>query len=210
MMKLDEIWKDIVGYEGLYKVSNLGNVRSVDRFFYNKGNIGCNKFSFRKGKVLKPSFVSRNRNYKGVVLHKDGEAKSFTVHRLVAEAFIPNPKNLPQVNHKDENTLNNCVGNLEWCDCIYNINYGTGMERRKRSKTNNAYNQKSVICLDTGIKYANSYDAQRKTGVYARSIRNNCSGRYKSAGGFKWMWCENNKVSQKALEKFNDLLDGEE
>jgi len=94
-----EEWKDIPGYEGLYEVSNLGRVR-------------------RNGKILKPS---KNRyGYFQLVLSKDGTKRTFTIHRLVAYAFINNPDNLPCINHKDEDKTNNAVNNLEWCDSRYN------------------------------------------------------------------------------------------
>ena len=123
---MEEIWKDVVGYEGYYQVSNKGNVRSVDRFVSSK--LG----SYRKinGKTIKP----RNKenidgNYLTVNLKRNGIGKTKFVHRLVAVVFIPNPNNFQQVNHKDENKLNNEVPNLEWCDAKYNSNYG---ERNKK------------------------------------------------------------------------------
>lgn len=101
---MEEIWKDIEGYEGLYQISNLGRVWSVRKEIYRK-----------------PCIVS---NYYGVSLTKDGHYDTFSIHRLVAEAFIPNPLNLPQVNHIDEDKLNNRADNLEWCTAKYNCNYG--------------------------------------------------------------------------------------
>ena len=106
----EEIWKDIDGYEGLYKVSNLGRVKSLNYL--------------RKG-IEKERIPNKNNSgYLIVGLHKDGKIKNFLIHRLVAEAFIENVNDLPQVNHKDENKLNNCVENLEWCSAKYNSNYG--------------------------------------------------------------------------------------
>ena len=101
---MEEIWADIEGYEGLYQISNLGRVWSIRKEIY------------RKVGLIGP--------YLSVSLTKDGHYDTFTIHRLVAKAFIPNPLDLPQVNHKDENPLNNCVDNLEWCDAKYNCNYG--------------------------------------------------------------------------------------
>ncbi len=111
-----EIWKDIKGYEGLYQVSNLGNVKSLK---INKN------LSYRKS--------GRDRAYLTVSFRKDNASKSYYIHRLVAQTFIPNPENKPQVNHKDENTMNNCVDNLEWCTTRYNINYGTRSLKSKSS-----------------------------------------------------------------------------
>lgn len=114
---MTEIWKDIVGYEGLYQVSNLGNVKRL------KGYKGRGKGYIVEEHFIQPSINSRG--YQNVVLCKNGKTKTFSMHRLVAIAFLDNSNNLPQVNHKDENKLNNCVDNLEWCNSKYNNNYGT-------------------------------------------------------------------------------------
>lgn len=116
-----EIWKDIEGYEGLYQVSNLGNVKSLDRKYNGSNQFGSKFIGIKKGKTLKKQL---KRNYYCVALIKKTKAKYFLIHRLVAQAFIPNPNNYPQVNHIDENKHNNCVDNLEWCTSSYNINYG--------------------------------------------------------------------------------------
>ena len=114
-----EIWKDIEGYEGEYQISNYGNVKSL------------NYLRTGKERILKPG---KNRGgYYYVQLYKN-KAKNHYIHRLVAQAFIKNPRNLPQVNHKDENKSNNRVDNLEWCMPIYNANYGT---RNKRTSDAN-------------------------------------------------------------------------
>ena len=125
MLLPKRIWKDIPGYEGLYQVSNTGQVRSL------------NYRQTGKTKILK-QHTDKN-GYKKVGLSKNGKVKTYAVHRLVAKAFISNPNNLPYVNHKDENPSNNAVWNLEWCDCSYNTSYGTSRERawetrRQRSK----------------------------------------------------------------------------
>ena len=122
----EEIWKDVVNYEGFYQISNLGNVRTVEHITTN-GHL-------RKGKDRKP-FISW-KGYKIVGLCKYGKIKAFPVHRLVALAFIPNPNDYPMINHKDENPLNNNVENLEWCDAKYNNTYGNRLEKaaQKRRK----------------------------------------------------------------------------
>lgn len=117
---MKEIWKDINGYEGIYQISNLGNVKSLDR--YVNSAIKNNSKVKRKGQLLKPKL---NQGYYEVSLIVGNNRKWFKVHRLVAEAFIPNPNNYPQINHKDEIKTNNRVDNLEWCDAKYNCNYGT-------------------------------------------------------------------------------------
>ena len=118
-----EEWKPIKGYEGLYEVSNLGRVKSLNR------KILCSNGLIKeiKEKILTPK--DNGKGYLNVHLSKNGNHKHLYIHRLVAEAFIPNPNNLPQVNHKDENKSNNCVDNLEWCTAKYNMNYGTHNER---------------------------------------------------------------------------------
>ena len=108
-----EIWKDVVGYEGYYQVSNFGNIRSVDRVIYSdKLHIGTKRKL--DGKMLKP-YVNAH-GYLALTLTKNGKEKSLRVHRLVAEAFIKNPNNYDQINHIDGNKTNNKVENLEWCN----------------------------------------------------------------------------------------------
>ena len=115
-----EEWKNIIGYEGLYEVSNKGNVRNV-----------------RRNTLLK---LSKNKyGYIQVYLYKNGIRKGFKVHRLVAQAFILNPDNLPQVNHRDENPGNNNVDNLEWCTHKYNVNYGHRTENAINTRVKNGY-----------------------------------------------------------------------
>lgn len=123
------IWKEINGYEGLYKVSDEGKVMSMDRLIYNNGNHTYNKV---KGKELK---ILRSGNYYYVHLYKDKMCKNYYIHRLVAMAFIPNPNNYDYINHKDENPSNNNIDNLEWCTASYNCNYGNHNQKMRASKT---------------------------------------------------------------------------
>lgn len=169
-----EIWKDIKGYEGLYQVSNLGRVKSL----------GNNKR--RKEKILKQ--VEDGGGYLFVLLCKNGKGKMFKVHRLVAQAFTPNPNNYPQVNHKDENKQNNCVWNLEWCDCKYNINYGTGIERRieKVSKTVLQYDLNGNFIRE----FLSGTEVQRQLGFGFQHISHCCLGKRKTAYGFIWRYKE--------------------
>ena len=121
-----EIWKDIPGYENLYQVSSYGNVRSLN---YRNKHITHN---------LK-LYLDKYGYYR-VDLHKNGKIEKWLVSRLVATVFIPNPHNLPQVNHKDEDSKNNRVENLEWCTAKYNVNYGTRNERcSKKMMGNTSY-----------------------------------------------------------------------
>ena len=123
---MKEIWKDIQGYEGLYRVSNLGRVKSLRSTHYNhkiKSTVVV-----KREKIL--ALATDTKGYLRVCLHKNNKANTQKVHRLVASAFIENPNNYPCVNHKDENKQNNNVDNLEWCDSKYNCNYGTTQQRR--------------------------------------------------------------------------------
>ena len=109
---MKEVWKPIFGYEGIYEVSNCGNVRSIDRIDFAGRRL--------KGKVFS---TSANKNYITCVLTKYGKHRTFRIHQLVAEAFIPNPEGKPCINHKDGNKQNNCVENLEWCTLSENMKH---------------------------------------------------------------------------------------
>ena len=123
----DEVWKDILGYEGVYQVSNHGRIRSLDRYVGRR---------FFPGKIF--SLNPNRYGYVRVDLRYRGKSKSSAVHRLVAEAFLDNPNGLPQINHKDENKSNNHVDNLEWCTAEYNINYGHRTEKMSHGNHFNA------------------------------------------------------------------------
>ena len=164
---MTEIYKDIPGYEGLYQVSNLGNVYGVKR----KHQIAKN---------------DNGNGYLYVRLSKNGKVKNHYIHRLVAIAFIPNPTNLPEVNHKDENKQNNTVENLEWCDDIYNTNYGTARERmiKAQSKPVNQYKLNGDF-----IKSWNSIaKIESALGFSRGNISKCCSGKYKTAYSYKWRY----------------------
>lgn len=128
-----EEWKSITGYEGLYEVSSYGRVRSVDRYVKSKSK----SYRLHKGKVLICSITKYG--YVRCNIKVNGVTRSYFVHRLVAEVFIPNPYNLPQVNHKDEDKTNNMVDNLEWCDSKYNMSYGTRQERFRNTMLENGH-----------------------------------------------------------------------
>lgn len=137
-MSEKEIWKDIEDYKGLYQVSNLGRVRSLERI----DALGRR----RKGKVLADKH--NNRGYHTIALCRDGNIEYKLIHRLVATAFLNNPNNLPQVNHKDENKANNAVSNLEWCTSEYNLNYGTRNERLSKAEGRPVY-----VIANSGHRY---------------------------------------------------------
>lgn len=145
-----EIWKDVKHYEGLYRISNFGRVWSVHKQDYKVPHTKENGYMF-------------------VQLYKNGVMKNEYIHRLVALTFIPNPKNLPQVNHKDEDKSNNSVNNLEWCDCKYNNNYGTARERIVRSNTSNGtYERARQRWLNQNPAKVNP--KTRGSNAYAKSV----------------------------------------
>lgn len=158
--------KDIKGYEGLYAITPEGEV-----------------WSYRNECFLKP-WVSRN-GYFLVNLHKDGKMKHYYIHRLIAMAFIPNPNNLPQVNHKDENKANNCLQNLEWCDTSYNINYGTHNEKVSNSR------KKPILQYDLDGNFVREWECAYDVGKDVQGNITNClKGRIKTAYGFIWKYKE--------------------
>lgn len=179
---MEEIWKDIEGYEGFYQVSNIGRVRSLDRFV-NGNHITCD-YQFMKGKILK---LRKNRSgYWIVMLRKNSSYKGMLVHRLVAQAFIPNPDNLPFINHKDENPANPIVTNLEWCTPKYNINYGHCVEKGTLSK------YRKVIQFDMNMNEIKRWDSLKEASAFINRAQQNisrcCRGKCDSCGGFKWKY----------------------
>lgn len=172
-----EIWKEIKGYEGLYQVSNLGRIKSLPKHIGNR--------YFSKEKIMKPQLINGNRLQ--VRLSREGTVKNFRVHRLVAENFIKNPYNLPQVNHIDENPQNNNVNNLEWCDAKYNSNYGTRIKRISEK------HKKRIISLDNSGKieyYDSTTEAQQKNNVSRSSIIKCCKQKQKTSLGLRWFYLE--------------------
>ena len=143
---MKEIWKTINEYPN-YKVSNTGKVKSIKR------NVKSKNDSMRtiRERILKPS---KHRNgYLNVAIFKEKKRKDMYIHRLVAEAFIPNPNNLHQVNHINEIKTDNRVENLEWCTQEYNNNYGTHYKKVSKANTNNIKISKLVMCIETGVVY---------------------------------------------------------
>lgn len=162
-----EVFRDIPGYEGLYQVSNLGNVKSLGNGD-NNNNVGKERMlKLRKDKDGYLTVFLSIHNYKK--LHK--------VHRLVALAFLPNPNNYPQINHKDKNRSNNNVDNLEWCTAQYNADYSV-------SKPVNQYSLDGIYIAT----YKSIKEASRTTGTDQTGIVDCCKGRLKTSGGFIWKY----------------------
>lgn len=185
MCKINEEWRPIKGHTG-YEVSNFGRIRSLPRKIQ-RTTLGKDTSFIVSGKILKnrATRVSRDNFYTYVQLKdKNGKWVNHSVHRLVANAFIPNPDNLPFVNHKDENGRNNVVSNLEWCTNIYNINYGSAQERRA-SKQRKIVMQFSVDG-DFIQEFASMCEAEKRTGIDKGSISNCARSRCKTAGGYIW------------------------
>ena len=176
-----EIWKDIKGYEGSYQVSNLGSVKSLNRF-----DSAGHKL---KGKILKACI-----NFDGYhqVILCNGRIKTFTSHRLIASAFIPNPENKPEVNHKKGIKLDNRASELEWCTRSENMQhaYDIGLKYKEKKCCIN----KAILQYDKNeifiAEYISQLEAKRKTGISNKNISLACNGYKKTAGGFIWKFKE--------------------
>lgn len=165
---IKEYWKPVVGYEGLYMVSNWGRVKSMN---YNHSG---------KERIMK--LHPNDRGYLYVELWKNNKRKTFRVHRLVAEAFLPNPYNLPMINHRDENKSNNNVNNLEWCDCKYNNTYGTRIERCSKPVVQYTLDGQFVKV------WKGAKQAEREGGFSLKGISMCCKGKQKYHKGFIWKY----------------------
>lgn len=172
---MEEIWKDVKGFDNKYQVSSLGRVRS-----FAKG---------KNGTLLKPCI---NHGYECVGLYKRGnKTHSFPVHRLVAEAFVPNPNNYNTVNHIDENKLNNNADNLEWCTFEYNISYKTSLTRqsitRGKAVEQLTLDGKFIIAI-----YNSAKTAGKINNIDSSSILKCCNNKRSYAGGYSWRFSDKN------------------
>ena len=153
-----EVFKDVPGYEELYQVSNLGNVKSLIT-----------------GKILSPGI--NTCGYLHVILCKNGKQKYYLIHRLVAQAFIPNPDNYPEVNHKDKNRQNNCVDNLEWCTTQYNVEYSRAKQVAQYDLNGN------LIATWKSVR-----EIERQTGFLQGSISDCCRGHRNCKTMYGYIW----------------------
>ena len=159
---MEEIWKDIPNYEGLYQVSSLGNVKSI-----------------RQNKILKPSLTGK-KEYYGVSLCVNGKPKRYMIHKLVADTFLDNPENLPLINHKDENKLNNCLSNLEYCSHSYNVRYS----RNNLKKPIGQYDIKGNLIRT----WRSSWQIRKTLHFSSTSIDRCLIGKQENAYGYIWRY----------------------
>lgn len=158
---MEEVWKDIPGYESRYQASTLGRIRSVDRIVYKSNNTS----ELYRGKVLK-LFSSTGGYLYVTIADKVNHFTPKRVHRLIALTFIPNPNNLPEINHIDENKTNNCVNNLEWCSRKYNHHYGHGIENAAKGRRNSPNLSKEVNQYDLDGNYLRSFPSAAEAARY--------------------------------------------
>ena len=174
-----ETWREIAGYEGLYAISSLGRIKRLEHWKNQKTARSDKYYQYKKlsEKILRPY---SNGRYETIDLSKDNVVTTYLVHRLVAINFIDNPNNLPEVNHKDCNGLNNRADNLEWCDRTYNINYADRTLKAAKAI------EKKVLCVETGVVYDSGTKAANALGLLKSKISQVCNGKRATTGGLHW------------------------
>lgn len=193
---MEEIWKDIKGYEGLYQVSNFGRIKGMEKIC--KSCYGST--SIKKERILKNRINNKNGYYR-VTLYKEDGKKDFYVHRLVAETFIPNIDNKPAINHKDGDKGNNNVDNLEWVTYKENTNHAwktkliVMTEKHKNTNIENGMKlAKKVIQYDRQMRKLAEYNSLSEAGrinqIKESGISRCCRGLIKQAGGYIWRYKE--------------------
>lgn len=184
-----EIWKDVVGYEGLYRVSNFGRVSSYDK----KIVVDSNYFQYKWERTCKAKIIKQSKDKGGYLVvslyDSKGKCKNMKVHRLVASAFIPNEKNLPQIDHIDCNRENNNIINLKWCTCKENhANPNTQIKRSDIVLQINGDNQ--IVC-----EFSSPKEASKKLGFSYKSILDCCRKNIDMYNGFKWVYLQEYKLN---------------
>lgn len=185
---MEEIWKDIPGYEKYYMASTLGRIKSKDRVI--KTVLKGKEIKYiKRGRIMTPCLNSGK--YLGLPINTDKLKKSENVHRLIAITFLPNPNNLPCVNHKDENKLNNCVDNLEWCTYQHNNVWKNRLAKSLETFNANPKNRRKVYQYTKDGAFIKEYESVKEatkemglkhsSGIYLSCNHNNCYAR-----GFKW------------------------
>lgn len=175
----DEEWRDVPEYEGLYQASNYGRIRSLDNIqhvVFKGKSISKRKY----GKVIKPG--KHRGGYSMVWLSKNGIVKAYTVHRLIADAFLPNPDGLPEINHIDGDKKNNAITNLEWVSRSENLNHAYKQLGRKNG------NERKVVCIETGVAYKSIQQAAAEYGITGGAIQQVLNGRNNTAKGMHWRY----------------------
>lgn len=175
---MDEVWKDIKGYEGLYRVSNFGNIKSL----HYKGG--------KNERLLTPK--TNNDGYKWVQLYGGNGSGCFLIHRLVGQAFVDNPNNLPFINHKDENPSNNHFSNLEWCTHLYNVRYSVALHPERKREIRKPHRNKKIEQYDKNGSLIRVWDnpisIKHETGWNEWHIEECCKGNRKTAKGYIWRY----------------------
>lgn len=185
-MSITEIWKDVKGFEGEYEISNLGKIRSKDRIVHIIGHVLKDRSQFRKGRMLKKRI--HRFGYECIVLKK----KQYYIHRLVAIAFITNPKKLPQVDHIDGNRSNSYASNLRWCTSKENCNYQISRIRRRRRADKDSIPVIQYSMDGEFIKEWKSISfAEHSLGLTKGNVCKCCKGKVKQAYGFIWKYKNN-------------------
>ena len=175
-IKMEEVWKPVKGYEKYYEVSNIGNVRSLDRVLRSVTLFGDNKYCIKKGRILKPR-TSKSRGlvtgYYRVML----KGKNKCIHKLVAESFIPNPENKPQVDHIDGDISNNCVANLRWVTQRENNGNPLTLEKKRRK----------VLCVTLNKVFDSVTQAIKQTNTTSKTLYDSANTNTKK-GKYLWKW----------------------